>query len=202
MTSKAPSGSPSRVLVVDDEENVLVTTSAVLRDQGYDVEGVKSGEEAIARIRANDYDVVLTDLALHDRDGLEILGVLRDRSDAVGIVLTGYASLNSAIEAVRSGAFDYLTKPCDIDELIRVVEAAACSRRERHAAERRVREALGLATTTEREVVTAVEELEKARRAAADGGALGAAVDRALERLGRLRKELADHRDRHETDSR
>lgn len=115
----------ARVLVVDDEESVLVTIAAVLRMDGYEVETATSAADAVARVRSGDHDVVLTDLRLGDASGQEVLAVVRrERPQAVAIILTGYASLESSIAALREGAYDYLVKPSEPDELRATVRRA------------------------------------------------------------------------------
>jgi signal transduction histidine kinase len=111
--------SVARVLVVDDEETVMVTIKGILELDGYAVTATAMGEHALELVRSEPFDVVLTDLRLDDGiDGLEILRELRQHSvDAVGVMLTGYASLDSAVSALRAGAYDYLIKPCDVLEL-------------------------------------------------------------------------------------
>jgi signal transduction histidine kinase len=111
-----------RLLVVDDEESVAVTMGAILEMDGYDVAMSTSGSDAISKLHQSPFDLVLTDLRLDDADGLSIISeVCRVQPDAVSIILTGYASLESAIKALREGAYDYLIKPCDVDELRAVV---------------------------------------------------------------------------------
>jgi signal transduction histidine kinase len=108
-----------RVLVVDDEEAVMLTIQGILELDGYEVIAIAKGEEALELLRTQHFDVILTDLRLDDGvDGLDLLGELRRQSlDAVAIMLTGYASLDSAVKALREGAYDYLFKPCDVLEL-------------------------------------------------------------------------------------
>ncbi len=108
----------SRILVVDDEESVAVTMQAILEMDGHEVMTAMSGAEAFELIRGGVFDLVLTDLRLDDADGIQILGEVRKHSpDTVTIILTGYASLDSAVKALREGAYDYLLKPCDVEEL-------------------------------------------------------------------------------------
>src|SRR5205823_11875935 len=117
-----PSVSSGSLLVVDDEESVAVTMGAILEMDGYRVSISTSGTDALRKLREVDFDLVLTDLRLDDVDGLSIVGeVCRVQPDTVSIILTGYASLESAIKALREGAYDYLIKPCDVDELKAVV---------------------------------------------------------------------------------
>ncbi|MHB8631360.1 MAG: response regulator, partial [Candidatus Limnocylindria bacterium] len=109
---------PPRILVVDDEESVAITMAAILEMDGYAVATALRGADAIAQIEAEEFDLVLTDLRLDDFDGLDVLAAARRRSaETVGIVLTGYASLESAVKALREGAYDYLLKPAEVEEL-------------------------------------------------------------------------------------
>ncbi len=109
---------PPRVLVVDDEQSVTVTMAAILEMDGYSVAPALRGDEALELIRNETFDLVLTDLRLDDFDGMDVLAAARRRSpDTIGIVLTGYASLESAVKALREGAYDYMLKPADVEEL-------------------------------------------------------------------------------------
>ena len=107
-----------KVLVVDDEESVVVTIKAILELDGYNVATTTSGAKARKMVRDVEYDLVLTDLRLEDGDGLDVLKAVRERHpETVTIMLTGYASLESAIQALRAGAYDYLVKPSEVEEL-------------------------------------------------------------------------------------
>src|SRR5437868_10463901 len=109
---------PARVLIVDDEESVTVTMAAILEMDGYSVATALRADEALKQIEAEEFDLVLTDLRLDDFDGMDVLAAARRRSsETVGIVLTGYASLESAVKALREGAYDYMLKPADVEEL-------------------------------------------------------------------------------------
>jgi signal transduction histidine kinase len=113
------------VLVIDDEESVATTIEAILRMDGHQVTAVTSGAEAVKLLNEKRFDVVLTDLRLADIDGIEVLReVQRTSPETASIMLTGYASLESAIAALRSGAYDYLMKPSDVDELRATVNRA------------------------------------------------------------------------------
>lgn len=132
---------PAHLLVVDDEENVVITLRAVLEMDGHLVETAHTASEAIERIRAVDYDIVLTDLRLGDLSGQEVLSAVREhRPSTVAVMLTGYASLESAIAALRQGAYDYLIKPSDPEELRATVRRAVERRRLGRALDARVRE--------------------------------------------------------------
>src|SRR5881392_75886 len=107
-----------KVLVVDDEESVVVTIKAILQLDGYNVATTTSGVQARAMVRDVEYDLVLTDLRLEDGDGLDVLKAVREsHPETITIMLTGYASLESAIQAIRAGAYDYLVKPSEVEEL-------------------------------------------------------------------------------------
>jgi signal transduction histidine kinase len=120
----------NKILVVDDEQSVATTIKAILQLDGNDVTAVTTGKDALAQLRQNEFDVVLTDLRLDDLDGIEILRETQKLwPDTVSIMLTGYASLESAVTALRSGAYDYLIKPSDVDELRATIGRALERRR-------------------------------------------------------------------------
>jgi signal transduction histidine kinase len=120
----------SKILVVDDEQSVATTIKAILQLDGNDVTAVTSGHDALNLLREQEFDVVLTDLRLDDLDGIEILRETQKLwPDTVSIMLTGYASLESAVTALRSGAYDYLIKPSDVDELRATIGRALERRR-------------------------------------------------------------------------
>jgi signal transduction histidine kinase len=113
------------VLVVDDEESVALTIQAILRLDGHEVTAVTTGAEALRLLNEKQFDVVLTDLRLGDLDGIDVLKEVQKTSpDTAAIMLTGYASLESAIAALRSGAYDYLMKPSDVEELRATINRA------------------------------------------------------------------------------
>jgi DNA-binding response OmpR family regulator len=114
-----------RLLLVDDEEMYLEYLSKRLINQQYDVTKCLSGEEALERIRDFDFDVVILDVLLPGMDGIETLreiNKLRPLTEV--IMLTGHASLETGIEGMKLGAFDYLRKPCDTEELIAKINGA------------------------------------------------------------------------------
>jgi signal transduction histidine kinase len=118
------------LLVVDDEVNVAITVSEILRREGFDVEMALSGDKAIAQLRDREFDLVLTDLHMEDTDGLSVLSELRRRYPlTTAIVLTGFASLESAVASLRQGAYDYLIKPCIIEDLILTIKRGLEHRR-------------------------------------------------------------------------
>jgi DNA-binding NtrC family response regulator len=107
------------ILLVDDDPLVLAGFREILMRDGYEVTAVFSGREALERLDETVYDVVVTDLLMPRVSGLDVLRHAREkRPEAVVIVVTGYASVRSAVEALRLGAHDYLIKPCDEQELL------------------------------------------------------------------------------------
>jgi two-component system response regulator HydG len=129
--SPPPAATPAgRVLVVDDQRNMRVTTAIVLRQAGFEVTEADGGAEALEKLGAEPFDVVLTDLRMGDVDGLEVLrGALEASPSTQVIVMTAFGSIESAVEAVRRGAYDYLSKPFQSDELRVRVEKALEKRR-------------------------------------------------------------------------
>jgi signal transduction histidine kinase len=121
---------PARLLVVDDEESLRITTAAILEQEGYVVDTAASGDEAIALMTADDYDLVLTDLHMEGGDGLTVLNRIRRHAPlTISVVLTGFASVESAIAALQEGAYDYLVKPCDIESMKHTIRRGVEHRR-------------------------------------------------------------------------
>ena len=120
----------ARVLVVDDEESLRITTAAILEKEGYVVDTASSGDEAIKLLQKLDYDLVLTDLHMEGGDGLSVLNQIRRQAPlTISVVLTGFASVESAIAALQEGAYDYLVKPCDIDSMRHTIRRGVEHRR-------------------------------------------------------------------------
>lgn len=108
----------AKILAVDDEPNVLVTVEAILQREGYEVEIAGGGAAAVEAIRCHHYDLVLTDLKMPEVDGLAVLAEVRKVSpETVTVMMTGYGSVSSALEAVQLGAYEYLMKPMEVPEL-------------------------------------------------------------------------------------
>lgn len=113
----------ARILVVDDERSVRMMLETALRAQGYRVYTAVSGQEAREQLRTEEFDLVLLDLQLGDMDGIEILRDIRNNWPATEVILlTAHGSINSAIAALRLGAFDYLLKPAQIQDIRERVE--------------------------------------------------------------------------------
>ena len=151
-----------KVLVVDDEESVVVTIKAILQLDGYDVATTTSGAQARAMVRESEYDLVLTDLRLEDGDGLDVLKAVRESyPETVTIMLTGYASLESAIQALRAGAYDYLVKPSEVEELRATVARGIERRRLGQELRARVAELAELNASLQRRIDEATADLKE-----------------------------------------
>lgn len=108
-----------KVLVVDDEKDFLETTIKRIKRSGIDCEGAENGKEAIEKVRTGNFDVVLLDVRMPDLDGIETLGLMKTIKPLLEVVmLTGHASVESGVEGMRLGAFDYLLKPIELDPLL------------------------------------------------------------------------------------
>ena len=104
----------ARILIIDDDRAFRVGTRALLMDEGYDVDAAAGGDEGLARLSSERYQLVLLDLKMEGRSGLSVLEELRRSGHTIPVVmLTGYATVDSAVQALKLGADDYLTKPCD-----------------------------------------------------------------------------------------
>ncbi|GAB4433881.1 MAG: response regulator transcription factor [Anaerolineae bacterium] len=108
-----------RILIVDDEEALRFFTADGLTQAGWSVDEAGSGEAALVLLSKTSYDVMLLDLRMVGLDGLTVMRQAKERwPELMIIIMTAYASIDSAIEAVRQGAFDYLQKPCSVSDII------------------------------------------------------------------------------------
>lgn len=108
-----------RILIVDDEKNTRKSLEEILRLEGYDVEAVGDGKSAVKALEDNNYELMLLDLKMPGMDGLEVLAYATENSPKCKVImLTAHGSLESAIEALRQGAHDYILKPAKPEELI------------------------------------------------------------------------------------
>ena len=114
-----------RILTVDDEKNILRVISTTLQGERYDVVTAQSAEEAIERFGQDGFDLVITDLKLPAQSGLDLLAYIKARApDVPVIMITAFGTIENAVEAMKKGAFNYLTKPVNPDELLTVVREA------------------------------------------------------------------------------
>jgi DNA-binding response OmpR family regulator len=114
-----------RLLLVDDERGFVNVLSKRIRRRSIDVTAAFSGAEALKALREREFDVAVLDLKMEDMDGLDVLKILRIMApNLVVIMLTGHGSAAAARQGLELGAFDYLTKPCELDELLEKIKAA------------------------------------------------------------------------------
>lgn len=112
-----------RVLIVDDEPLMRISISDALKGEGYEVAEAGLGKDGIALLREEAFDIVITDLRLPDTDGLKVLKSCRRSSPETRVILiTAHASVNSAVDAMKHGAYDYITKPFSMDELLLMIK--------------------------------------------------------------------------------
>jgi len=129
-----------RALVVDDEEDFLETIVKRMQRRKVDVQGVESGEAALRALEACPWDVVVLDIKMPGMDGIETLREIKKRSPTVEVILlTGHGSIESGMQGMRLGAFDYVIKPPDLDELL---EKMAQARERKMLHEKRIEEGL------------------------------------------------------------
>jgi DNA-binding NtrC family response regulator len=117
--------SKGKVLIIDDEEIVRMSCQRILVPEGYEVRTVASAKEGFGILEKDRYDVVLTDLKMPDIDGIEVLArVKKDWPEVEVIMVTGYQTIHTAVQAIKLGAFDYLEKPFTPDGIISAIEKA------------------------------------------------------------------------------
>ena len=119
-----------KILLVDDEKGFVDVISKRMSKRNIEVTKAYSGKGALQALRKADFDAVVLDLKMEDMDGIEVLKIFKKiASDLPIIMLTGHGSEEAARDGIRFGAFDYLTKPCDFDELILKIQEVVSSRR-------------------------------------------------------------------------
>jgi DNA-binding NtrC family response regulator len=113
----------SRILIIDDQESIRKSLKVALEREGYLVETAENGQEAIGKSKEEFYNLALVDLRLLDMDGIELLTKMRETvPKMVKIIITGYPSLENAIEAVNDGADGYIVKPYTMEDLLRKIK--------------------------------------------------------------------------------
>ena len=115
----------SKILLVDDEVVFTNNMSKLLNNRGYRVTAVNSGDAAIKAMEEDDFDVVVLDLKMPGMDGITTLKEIKKLGlFTETLILTGHGSIDTALEAIKLGAYDYLTKPCEIGDLVAKIEGA------------------------------------------------------------------------------
>ncbi len=149
-------GSNARILVVDDEESIRKVLATILEEKGYVVDTAKNGKEAISKSKTRFYNLALIDIRLPDMEGTELLTGLRDTTPRMcKIIMTGYPSLQNAIDAVNRGADAYVLKPFDVEKVLQEIQENLTKQNEaRRYSEEKVTEF----------IVTRAKELEATTR--------------------------------------
>jgi len=110
------------ILVVDDEENAREGLSKILSKEGYSVDMASNGKEAIETLRRQSFDLVITDMKMPLMDGFEVLREIKKMNENIGVIMiTAYGEVESYLEAMNMGAFEYINKPVRVNELKRVI---------------------------------------------------------------------------------
>jgi len=116
-------GKCARILVVDDDESIRKVLAAILKDEGHYVDTAENGKAAIEKTETDFYNLALIDIRLPDMEGTALLTKMKDTTPKMRkIIMTGYPSLENALEALNKGAHSYLVKPLDIDKVIAMVK--------------------------------------------------------------------------------
>lgn len=114
-----------RVMVVDDEENIRDVLSNYLDSLGYIVETANDGEDALSKFKRGGFDLIISDLLMPTVDGLELLKQVRELDkEVIFLMITGYPSIETAVEAIKKGAYDYITKPFHMEDVKIRIERA------------------------------------------------------------------------------
>lgn len=114
-----------KIIIVDDEESVLTLLTEFLRENGYEVDPFIDSKEALSALKTGAYQVLITDMSMPKIDGLQLISYIqKEYLNTLGIVITGYGTLENAINAMRCGAFDYILKPFKLDDILTIVESA------------------------------------------------------------------------------
>jgi len=127
---RTDAGNGGSILIIDDEAGIRESLETLLEFEGYDVESAETGEDGMLRLSERTFDLVLLDFALPDRNGLEILGDIRERDSQLAVIMiTAYGTLDNAVHAMQKGATNFIQKPWDNEKLLADVRAAVARRR-------------------------------------------------------------------------
>jgi DNA-binding NtrC family response regulator len=122
---------PVRLLLVDDEKDFVNILTKRFKYRNIDVTKAFSGAEAIQALRGKAFDVVVLDLKMEDMDGIEVLKILKIMDPRLAVImLTGHGSAEAAEQGLKLGAFDYLSKPCELEELVKKIMQAYAHRKQ------------------------------------------------------------------------
>ena len=130
-SAKNTGSGPIRLLLVDDEKDFVNILSKRIKRRNIDVAKAFSGAEAIQALRGQEFDVAVVDLKMEDMNGIEVLKMLKIMDPNLTVImLTGHGSAEAAEQGIKLGAFDYLTKPCELKELLEKIMAAYAHRKQ------------------------------------------------------------------------
>jgi DNA-binding NtrC family response regulator len=116
-------GEHARILVVDDDESIRTVLATVLEEKGYTVDTAGSGNEGIERTKTSFYNLALVDIRLPDMEGTQVLAKMNETAPEIRkIIITGFPSVQNAVEALNKGAHAYIMKPFDMDNVLRTIE--------------------------------------------------------------------------------
>ncbi len=122
--------SKGRILVVDDEDIVRTSCDRTLSPEGYEVRLAKNGVEGLKMASEERFDLVLTDLKMPDMDGIEVLRIIKEKwPETAVIIVTGYQTVDTAVKAIKLGAYDYIEKPFTPDALVSAVAEAMANKK-------------------------------------------------------------------------
>jgi DNA-binding NtrC family response regulator len=114
------------ILIVDDEESVRDSLYSWFMEDGYHVECAENASKALSILEADSFDIILADIKMPGMDGLEMLRRIKSlRKDSIVIIMTAFATVDTAVQALKDGAFDYVTKPFDPDDLSHLIRNAS-----------------------------------------------------------------------------
>ena len=124
-------GETARILIVDDDENIRKVLTTILEDEGYIIESVGTAKKAIAKTGKKFYNLALIDIRLPDMEGIELLTRIKDTTPKMRkIIITGYPTLQNAVEAVNRGADAYIIKPFDVKKALRTIKGELIKQQE------------------------------------------------------------------------
>jgi DNA-binding NtrC family response regulator len=132
ISSKNTDLGPVRLLLIDDEKDFVNILAKRFKHRNIDVTKAFSGTEAIQALRENEFDVAVLDLKMEDMDGIEVLKIFKIMDPRLAVImLTGHGSAESAEQGLKLGAFDYLSKPCELEDLVQKIMQAFAQRKQR-----------------------------------------------------------------------
>ena len=115
----------AKILLVDDEASILSVLSVLLKAEGYEVMPIDNGEKALELIKSESFDLMITDIRMRPVDGITLLKAVREQKPSMSVLMiTGYGTIETAVESLKYGAYDYITKPFKVDELLITVQRA------------------------------------------------------------------------------